>query len=147
MATKSRHYTPAEKNVFLQILGKYKHIIECKRSCADTLRNKEAAWKEICDEFNNSSLIVQDRTVQQLKKLWNNLKQIQRDALTREKQARFATGGGPEELSTDIDPDIAMIAPNLMTIAPIIFTSNMNDKEMEDAEDNILEHISMNSTE
>ncbi|KYN03447.1 hypothetical protein ALC62_05710 [Cyphomyrmex costatus] len=30
------------------------------------------------------------RSVQQLKKLWTNLKQNQRDALTKEKQARMA---------------------------------------------------------
>jgi len=56
---------------------------------------------------------------------------MQRDALTREKQARFATGGGAEVLSIEIDPDIAMITLNLMATAPVLFTSNMNDEKIE----------------
>lgn len=68
------------------------------------------------------------RSVQQLKKLWSNLKSVQRDALTQEKQARLATGGGPEPKSAEIDPDIAAIAPNLMTTAPTLFSSNLSDK-------------------
>lgn len=101
-----------------------------KKSNVNTLREKETAWQGICDEYNNSSLIAQDRTVQQLKKLWTNLKQAQRDILTREKQARFATGGGLETPSTEIDPDIAAITPNLMATASVLFTSNMNDEEI-----------------
>ncbi|KYQ46924.1 hypothetical protein ALC60_14062 [Trachymyrmex zeteki] len=59
-SNKSRHYTPAEKNLFLQILNKYKDIIECKKSNVNTLREKEVAWTNICGEFNNSSLITQE---------------------------------------------------------------------------------------
>lgn len=72
--------------------------------------------------------MITQRTVQQLKKLWANLKQSQREALTREKQSLMATGGGPQEARIDIDPDIASIAPHLMKTAPVIFTSNMTEK-------------------
>ncbi|XP_067212205.1 myb/SANT-like DNA-binding domain-containing protein 3 [Linepithema humile] len=130
--SKSKHYTPAEKSLFLQILNKYKQVIECKKSNINTLREKEAAWDCICQEFNNSSLIIQERSIQQLKKLWTNLKQNQRDIITKERQARFATGGGPEKPSTEIDPDVALIAPTLMATAPVLFSSNMNDNEIED---------------
>lgn len=74
--------------------------------------------------------MVIQRTVQQLKKLWANLKQCQREALTKERQSIMATGGGPQEATVDIDPDIAIIAPNLMKTAPVLFTSNMTDKEI-----------------
>ncbi|KYQ53515.1 hypothetical protein ALC60_00041, partial [Trachymyrmex zeteki] len=69
--------------------------------------------------------------VQQLKKLWANLKQIQRDTLTKEKQARLATGGGPAELEASVDPDILNIASHLMETAPVLFTSNMFEEEIE----------------
>ncbi|TGZ49347.1 Uncharacterized protein DBV15_12389 [Temnothorax longispinosus] len=72
-----------------------------------------------------------NRSVQQLKKLWTNIKQTQRDVITKEKQNRFATGGGPETPSTELDPDVALIAPSLMATAPILFSSNMDDKEVE----------------
>ncbi|KYN29137.1 UPF0439 protein C9orf30 like protein [Trachymyrmex cornetzi] len=120
-SNKSRHYTPAEKNLFLQILNKYKDIIECKKSNVNTLREK-VAWTNICGEFNNSSLITQERNIQQLKKLWTNLKQTQRDIITKERQARFATGGGPEAPSSELDPNVALIAPNLMATAPTLFS-------------------------
>ncbi|KYN07885.1 hypothetical protein ALC62_01140 [Cyphomyrmex costatus] len=68
---------------------------------------------------------------QQLKKLWANLKQSQREALTKEKQSRLATGGGPEEIEATIDLDILNIAPHLMKNAPVIFTSNMTETEIE----------------
>lgn len=59
------------------------------------------------------------------------MKQTQRDVLTKEKQARLATGGGPPLPETNIDPDIALIAPYLMETAPILFTSNMSEKEID----------------
>lgn len=74
--------------------------------------------------------MVIQRTVQQLKKLWANLKQCQREALTKKRQSIMATGGGPQEATVDIDPDIAIIAPNLMKTAPVLFTSNMTDKKI-----------------
>lgn len=74
--------------------------------------------------------MLQQRTVTQLKKLWTNLKQSQREALTKEKQSCLATGGGPPEVQVHIDPDVAAIAPHLMKTAPVIFTSNMSDVEM-----------------
>lgn len=42
----------------------------------------------------------------------------------------MATGGGPEESKVDIDPDVALIAPNLMKTAPVLFTSNMTEEEI-----------------
>jgi hypothetical protein len=68
--------------------------------------------------------------VQQLKKLWANLKQSQRDALTKEKQSRLATGGGPQVQEANIDPDILNIAPHLMETAPVLFSSNMSEEEI-----------------
>lgn len=57
--SKNKHYTLTEKKVFLQILEKYKNIIEVKRSDATTLKDKDVAWNEICEEYNESSLICQ----------------------------------------------------------------------------------------
>jgi len=68
--------------------------------------------------------------VQQLKKLWANLKQSQRDALTKEK-SRLATGGGPQEIEASVDPNILNIAPHLLETAPVLFTSNMTKTEVE----------------
>ncbi|KAM0726168.1 Myb/SANT-like DNA-binding domain-containing protein 3 [Formica fusca] len=139
---KSKHYTPMEKKVFLQILEKYKHVIEVKKNDGATLKDKDVAWSEICNQYNLSTLICHERAVQQLKKLWANLKQCQREALTKEKQSVMATGGGPQEATVDIDPDIARIAPHLMKTAPVLFTSNMSEKEVNDKRDFVFDLIS-----
>lgn len=71
------------------------------------------------------------RTVQQLKKLWANMKQSQQEILTKEKQARLATGGPPlSNCKTNIDPDTAAITPHLMETAPVLFSSNMTGNEI-----------------
>lgn len=65
-----------------------------------------------------------------MKKLWTNIKQTQREAITKERQSRMATGGGPEEPGANVDPDVALIAPHLMKTAPVAFTSNMTEEEI-----------------
>jgi len=59
-ASRSKHYTPIERKVFLQILHNYKHVIERKKSDGTTLREKDVAWSEICNHYNQSSLISQE---------------------------------------------------------------------------------------
>lgn len=60
------------------------------------------------------------------------MKQSQREVLTKEKQSRLATGGGPplSDNETNIDPDIAVITPHLMETAPVLFSSNMTGDEI-----------------
>ncbi|XP_039303306.1 uncharacterized protein LOC120357263 [Solenopsis invicta] len=142
LPSKNKHYTALERKVFLQILTDYKHIIEIKKSDSTTLKDKDLAWNEICNKYNQSTLISQERTVTQLKKLWTNLKQSQREALTREKQSYLATGEGPPAVQIEIDPDISNIASNLMKTAPVSFTSNMSDAEINANRDLMFEVIS-----
>lgn len=69
-----RHvYSLREKLLLLNLLEPKKHIIECKKRDGDTIITKQEAWKKICDKYNSND--VPKRTVKQLKKLWNNLKQ------------------------------------------------------------------------
>lgn len=63
-SSKNKHYTPIERKVFLQILNLFKHIIEKKKSDNSTIKEKDAAWKEICNRYNESALISQEvRTI------------------------------------------------------------------------------------
>ncbi|XP_046585796.1 uncharacterized protein LOC107228077 isoform X1 [Neodiprion lecontei] len=135
-----KHYTAVDKKIFLEILKKYKNIVEQKKSDAGSLREKESAWNEIAEKFNGVLQISETRTVPQLKKLWSNMKQSQRDALTQEKQARMATGGGPEIPEAQVDPDIAAIVPHLMTLAPTEFSSNIIPGEQAIAMGSVLEN-------
>jgi len=58
------------------------------------------------------------------------MKATQRNILTKERQARLATGGGPEEKVPEIDPDIVLIAPNLLEMAPTKFSSDLSEAEI-----------------
>lgn len=58
--SRSKHYTTMEKKVFLQILDKYKHVIELKKNDGTTLKDKDVAWGEICNEYNKSILICHE---------------------------------------------------------------------------------------
>ncbi|XP_025161982.1 uncharacterized protein LOC105181348 isoform X2 [Harpegnathos saltator] len=136
--SKNKHYTTVERKLFVEILKDFKHVIEVKKSDSSTLHDKELAWAEICKRCNDSSMIMQERTVQQLKKLWTNIKQTQRELLTKEKQARLATGGGPPLPEINIDPDVAIITPHLLKTAPVLFTSNMTENEINEKGEHVL---------
>ncbi|KYQ53925.1 hypothetical protein ALC60_05665 [Trachymyrmex zeteki] len=56
--SKTKHYTLMERKIFLQILDKYKNVIEIKKSDATTLKDKDVAWNEICEEYNQYHLSV-----------------------------------------------------------------------------------------
>lgn len=58
------------------------------------------------------------------------MKTKQRSALTKERQQRLATGGGPPTQDAEVDPDIMLIVPSLDTTAPILFSSNMSEDEI-----------------
>ncbi|XP_049870571.1 myb-related transcription factor, partner of profilin-like [Pectinophora gossypiella] len=107
-------FSTAEKQLLLSILKKHSHIIENKQTDGATLRIKNESWNSVTREFNASPLTTQHVKHQQLRKLWQNLKQRQRDALTKERQHRFATGGGPATEDADIDPDISQITSALI---------------------------------
>lgn len=54
------------------------------------------------------------------------MKTTQRDNITKERQARLATGGGPPPAEAEVDPEIAEIIPSLMKTVPTVFSSNIS---------------------
>ncbi|KYQ53572.1 UPF0439 protein C9orf30 like protein [Trachymyrmex zeteki] len=126
----SKHYTTLEKKILIEILKKYSNVIENKKTDSTTLKEKDKTWNIITEEYNSSSNVTEERSIQQLKKLWANMKATQRNILTKERQARLGTGGGPEEKVPEIDPDIALVSPNLLEMAPTQFSSDLSEAEM-----------------
>lgn len=146
----NRHFTPVEQCILLEILKKYCNIIEIKKSDSCTLKDKEKTWLQAMQEYNESRHITQERTVSQIKKLWSNLKHRQRNALTRANQALMSTGGGPKAPSVLVDPDVVCIAPDLMTLAPTVFSSNIKEQVIDTKKKNmnkILEETEKNKPE
>lgn len=55
-----KHYTTVEKKILVEILKKYKDIIESKKSDSSTLKEKDATWSKVSEEYNESNNIVQE---------------------------------------------------------------------------------------
>lgn len=55
----SKHYTVLVKKVLVEILKKYSEVIETKKSDSSSLKDKDAAWKTITEEYNLSCEIIQ----------------------------------------------------------------------------------------
>lgn len=64
-----------------------------------------------------------------MRKYWSNLKQINKNILTAEKQSTFLTGGGPQKNIGEVDPNVLDVIPTLMTTAPTIASSNLSTQE------------------
>ncbi|XP_049876290.1 uncharacterized protein LOC126373947 [Pectinophora gossypiella] len=115
MTTIKKHiFTPIEKKTFLDILKRYSSVIENKDTDGASLRAKNKAWDIVTREYNASPHATNQVTNKQLRRLWMNLKQRQREALTKERQHRLATGGGPASSDAVVEPDVSEVAPALI---------------------------------
>ncbi|XP_066592951.1 myb/SANT-like DNA-binding domain-containing protein 3 [Prorops nasuta] len=146
MSKRSPPYSHLEKRVFLEILKKYKNVIECKSVSAVNLRDKNFAWKSITEEYNINTLIDLKRNVHQLKKFWQNLKQQTRHNLSTERQSRYRTGGGPEMPEVSIDSEVLDILPSLMITAPVIASSNFSSEQSLNVQEKVIETVKSNAT-
>lgn len=68
-------YTTREKALLASLVAKYT-IVENKKTDAATTQMKAKGWEMISRDYNaQGDVISLPRSVAQLKKLWNNLKQ------------------------------------------------------------------------
>ncbi|CAG4953053.1 unnamed protein product [Colias eurytheme] len=68
------NYTPAEKDMLLEVIKKYQNIIENKETNAHMILKKREAWETVCQQYNTVA-VSGSRTWQQLRHLYENLKQ------------------------------------------------------------------------
>ncbi|KAK0182736.1 hypothetical protein PV327_000838 [Microctonus hyperodae] len=130
--SKSRNFTPVERSLFLELLKDYAHIIERKKNDAASLQEKEDAWAMICDNYNSSSLITEERTIYQLKKLRTNLKQAQKEALIRESELQLEQKCGEEiSIVKKLQNNNTTVSEPLSTV-PTLFSSNMLENVMDE---------------
>ncbi|PSN36540.1 hypothetical protein C0J52_22512 [Blattella germanica] len=96
------NFTVIEKQIVIELIDKYKSIIENKKSDGVSVRQKEKAWADLCAEFN-ANLEVNNRTVKQIRQYYDNLKRSAKKAVSDDKLERFRTGGGVFKPSVDDD--------------------------------------------
>lgn len=69
---RGKNFTDNERDLVLEIIEKYKNIVENKKTDTESIRLKNAAWNEITQEFN--SVLPTNRTPSQLKVFYENHK-------------------------------------------------------------------------
>ena len=50
----------AEKDLLVDLVGKYGEVVECKMTDGASMKQKEEAWSAIASEFNSQVLIMGD---------------------------------------------------------------------------------------
>lgn len=91
MRPKKVNFSELEKNLLCDLIQRNKHIIECKKTDACTKEKKLRAWQNVTRDFNCAPG-VRLRTVEQLKKCWDNLKTKSKKELCKETRQFFTTG-------------------------------------------------------
>ncbi|KAF9417155.1 hypothetical protein HW555_005666 [Spodoptera exigua] len=89
---RSSNFNKEETNKLMILLKDYP-VIKCKKTDHTSNKQKDAAWKLLCNKFNSDATVY--RSVKQLQQKYNNLKKTARKEMAEEKYGRRLTGGGP----------------------------------------------------
>jgi Myb/SANT-like DNA-binding domain len=68
-----KNYSPYEQNLLIELVRKYKNVVENKETNAAMILKKRKSWEAISEEFNADSMVTK-RVSDQLSKKWKNLK-------------------------------------------------------------------------
>lgn len=99
---RTANFTTEETYHLMELVKKYRGIIECKQSDKILWQKKLKIWDTVAEEFNsNSGKTYREAVV--LKKKYDNLKKTTKKKFANEKCKLLGTGGGPGE-PTDITP-------------------------------------------
>ncbi|XP_067133379.1 myb/SANT-like DNA-binding domain-containing protein 3 [Centruroides vittatus] len=133
-------FSHRETEYLMELVEKYKHIIESKETNAVSLKKKTETWQNLTEEFNKFPE-VSKRDTKNLKVLWKNLKQKARKDVASNKRARMSTGGG---VCADIECPMPPITQQIFSLIPEQFTplSNPVDSDADfnvPVEDNVAE--------
>ncbi|XP_066588724.1 myb/SANT-like DNA-binding domain-containing protein 3 [Prorops nasuta] len=93
--------TKEDKLIFIEIMKKYKSVIENKITDAIGKKEKAKAWDKITEEFNRS-IPIGNRTQKTLQSLWKNLKYSAKKHYALTKRETYLTGSGKLSVRPDI---------------------------------------------
>ncbi|CAH1111700.1 unnamed protein product [Psylliodes chrysocephalus] len=89
------NYTQTEKDLLISIVAKYKNVLENKRTDAVMIYDKDAAWDKVSREFNAIIPSCTKRSVESLRKFYENKKKDMRKRTANERMELMRTEGGP----------------------------------------------------
>nr|CAH7748884.1 unnamed protein product [Callosobruchus chinensis] len=98
MESKKRatNFSANEESLLIELVKKYRNIIECKKSDTNALRRKTETWINVAKEFNSLSGVVY-REANILRSKYENLKKRAKYKFAEEKTYQSSTGGGPSQ--------------------------------------------------
>ncbi|CAH1099685.1 unnamed protein product [Psylliodes chrysocephalus] len=89
------NYSQSEKDLLISLVAKHKNILENKKTDAVTIHEKDAAWDRVGREFNSIVPNCTKRSVESLRKFYENKKKDMRKRTANERMEFMRTGGGP----------------------------------------------------
>ncbi|KAJ9587227.1 hypothetical protein L9F63_019251 [Diploptera punctata] len=99
--------SPCEKKLLIELVEKYKDVVENKKTDDVNFQKKCLAWKSISIEFNSMPNTVK-RTGKQLKKCWLNMKHRSRQEQFIWSRYRRTGGSGPVSSPYDLLQKVAL---------------------------------------
>ncbi|KAL4703067.1 hypothetical protein ACJJTC_015202 [Scirpophaga incertulas] len=99
---RSANWLYTEKMLLLDIICEHCNIIGNKKTDGVTMKQKNAEWMRISEEFNSQTSSMH-RTAENLKAQWDSLKKNAKKVASAARQSLLKTGGGPANPKDD-DP-------------------------------------------
>lgn len=90
---RSSNFTSNDKCILINIVAKYKHVIENKKTDSVTAKEKCDYWEKISVEFNSSGPSC-PRDTECLKRCYENRKKLLRKLVASQRRELYKTGGG-----------------------------------------------------
>lgn len=103
-----------DRELLIEIISRFKSIIENKKTDSSSNKEKAVAWKNIAFEYN-SKKIGKEKSQQQLKACYCNMKAKLRRKISQKQYDQRLTGGGPAEIDgiDENDPLLSIILPSI----------------------------------
>lgn len=96
---KNEKTSTEQRLLIINLVKKYKDIIENKKTDQVTTIDKKKCWETISKEFNSQQL--SHKTAKQLKTCYNNMKLKHRKEAAERKRDVMRTGGGPATIKKE----------------------------------------------
>lgn len=90
---RSPNFSSTDLDLLINLVCKYKDIIECKKTDASTWKMKEESWTKITSEFN-SLTNGPPRVSKGIKMKYETFKKELRKKISKHKEQLYRTGGG-----------------------------------------------------
>ncbi|CAG4930770.1 unnamed protein product [Parnassius apollo] len=93
----------SKKMLLVDLVAEHFSVVENNRTDAVTMKQKNAKWVKISEEFN-SQTTFRYRTAENVKAQWESLKKSTKKESSAERQSLIQTGGGPAKPKLEDNP-------------------------------------------